>query len=217
MMKMRTRNPAASTDIGSVIQSETARHMYIAAQVAKTRRTTSRAVRGCTPISAPENPWFQKVSGPLAALPDPPPAEMNPPANRVAHRHRPAAAGTEIALLDGRRGEFTRSKIAVGDLVVGVVRDAAADCALRADDLLAFACDQHVRLPCCRRFTARSIKPSAAERPGCSPRRPTELGSAGGGRRRNAGSEPAAAVPGAERRRWQAAGGLATGRLGRSR
>src|SRR5215471_6938268 len=153
MMKMRTRNPAASTDIGSVIQSETARHMYIAAQVAKTRRTTSRAVRGCTPISAPENPWFQKVSGPLAALPDPPPAEMNPPANRVAHRHRPAAAGTEIALLDGRRKEFARSKITVGDLVVGVARDAAADCALRADDLLAFACDQHVRVPCCRRFS----------------------------------------------------------------
>ena len=33
MMKMRMRNPAASTDIGSVIQSETA--MYIAVQVAK--------------------------------------------------------------------------------------------------------------------------------------------------------------------------------------
>jgi cytochrome c len=35
MMKMRTRNPAASTDIGSVIQSETARHRYIAVQAAK--------------------------------------------------------------------------------------------------------------------------------------------------------------------------------------
>jgi hypothetical protein len=35
MMKMRTRNPAASADIGSVIQSPTARHRYIAMQVAK--------------------------------------------------------------------------------------------------------------------------------------------------------------------------------------
>src|SRR5215831_12028243 len=33
-MKMRTRNPAASTDIGSVIQSETGRHRYIAVQEA---------------------------------------------------------------------------------------------------------------------------------------------------------------------------------------
>src|SRR5215472_1095708 len=31
-MKMRTRNPAASTDIGSVIQNETARDRYIAVQ-----------------------------------------------------------------------------------------------------------------------------------------------------------------------------------------
>jgi len=38
VMKMRTRNPAASADIGSVIQSETARHRYIAAQVAKNPR-----------------------------------------------------------------------------------------------------------------------------------------------------------------------------------
>jgi hypothetical protein len=34
-MKMRTRNPAASADIGSMIQSETARQRYIAAQVVK--------------------------------------------------------------------------------------------------------------------------------------------------------------------------------------
>ena len=34
-MKMRTRNPAASADIGSVIHSDTARHRYIAVQVAK--------------------------------------------------------------------------------------------------------------------------------------------------------------------------------------
>jgi hypothetical protein len=35
-------------------------------------------------------------------------------------------------------------KIAVDDLVVGVARYATADCALWADDFLAFACDQHV-------------------------------------------------------------------------
>jgi hypothetical protein len=34
-------------------------------------------------------------------------------------------------------------KIAVDDLVVGVARYATADCALWADDFLAFACDQH--------------------------------------------------------------------------
>jgi hypothetical protein len=34
-MKIRTRNPAASADIGNVIQIETARHRYIAVQVAK--------------------------------------------------------------------------------------------------------------------------------------------------------------------------------------
>jgi hypothetical protein len=34
-MKMRTRNPAESADIGSVIQSERARHRYITAQVTK--------------------------------------------------------------------------------------------------------------------------------------------------------------------------------------
>jgi hypothetical protein len=34
-MKIRTRNPAASADIGNVIQSDTARHKYIAVQVAK--------------------------------------------------------------------------------------------------------------------------------------------------------------------------------------
>src|SRR3954465_5575942 len=35
MMKMRTRKPAAMIDSGSAIQAETAKHAYIAAQVAK--------------------------------------------------------------------------------------------------------------------------------------------------------------------------------------
>src|SRR6516165_7058575 len=107
---------------------------------------TSRAVRGCAPISAPGTPWFRKESGPFAASPHPPPAEMNPPADRLTHRHRSTAAGAEITLVGGRRGEFTRSKIAVNDLVVGIARHATPDCALRADDLLAFARYQHVRV-----------------------------------------------------------------------
>src|SRR6516162_7106464 len=151
---------------------------------------TSRAVRGCAPISAPGTPWFQKASGPFAALPDPPPAEMNPPANRLTHRHRSAAAGAEITLVGRRRGEFARSKITVNDLVVGVARHATADRTLRTDDLLASrAISMSGFLPA--GVLARTIKPSAAERPRCSPRRPTELGLVGGGRRRKAGSEPA--------------------------
>src|SRR2546430_14717980 len=35
----------------------------------------------------------------LRQLPHPPPAEMNPPAKRFTHRHRPAAAGTDITLI----------------------------------------------------------------------------------------------------------------------
>jgi hypothetical protein len=49
-----------------------------------------------------------------------------------------------MMLVGGRRGDFVRSKIAVSDLVFGIARDATAGCALRADDLLAFVCDQHV-------------------------------------------------------------------------
>ena len=151
-----------------------------------------RAVRGSTPILAPEKPLFQKVYGPFAALPHPPPAEMYPPANRLAHRHRPAAAGTDITLVGGRRGEFTRSKIAVNDLVVGVARDATADCAFRANDLLAFARDQHVTGSLLHAFSGHHQNRVAAERPRCSPRRPTQLGLVGDGRRRNAGGEPVA-------------------------
>jgi len=161
-MKMRTRNPAASADIGSVIESETATHRYIAVQVAKMLRgERRRELSEAASISVPEKPWFEKLSGPFAALPDPTPAEMNPPASRLTHRDRPAAAGTDITLVGGRRGEFTHSKITVNDLVVGVARDAAADCALRTDDLLAFARDQHERIPW-RMCSARTIKPSGS-------------------------------------------------------
>src|SRR5215470_19502841 len=97
----------------------------------------SRAVRGCVLISAPENPWFQRASGPFAASSHPPPAKMNPPADRFTHRHMSTAAGAEITLVAGRRGEFARSKITVNDLVVGVARHATPDGALREDDVLA--------------------------------------------------------------------------------
>src|SRR5215468_918426 len=115
---------------------------------------TSRAVRGCAPKSAPGTPWFQRVSGPFAASSHPPPAKMNPPADRFTHRHRSTAAGAEITLVAGRRGEFARSKITVNDLVVGVARHATPDGALRADDLLAFARDQHVTGSLLHAFTA---------------------------------------------------------------
>src|SRR5262245_12471243 len=114
----------------------------------------SRAVRGCALISASENPWFQRASGPFAASSHPPPAKMNPPADRLTHSHRSTAAGAEITLVDGRRGGFARSKITVNDLVVGVARHATPDCALRADDLFAFARDQHVTGSLLHAFTA---------------------------------------------------------------
>src|SRR6516225_5317916 len=156
-MKMRTRNPAASTDIGSVIQSETARQRYIAVQVAT---NPPNDVAGCPRLRANIGPWNLLVPESIWSTPHPPPAEMNPPANRLAHRHRSAAAGAEITLVVGRRGEFARSKITVNYLVIGVVRHATADCTLRTDDLLAFARNQHVTGPCCMRLP-RTIKPSA--------------------------------------------------------
>ena len=68
---------------------------------------------------------------------------MHSPTNRFAHRHRPAAAGTDITLVGVRIGRFTCSKIAINDLIVGVARQAATDCAFGTDDLFTFACDQH--------------------------------------------------------------------------
>ena len=85
---------------------------------------------------------------------------MNSPAKRLAHRHRPAAAGTDITLVGVRRGRFTRSTIAINDLIVGVARQAAADRAFGADDLLACACDQHAGVPYCAR-SAGTVKPNS--------------------------------------------------------
>src|SRR6516165_2549548 len=119
-MKMRTRNPAANTDIGSVIQNETARDRYISVQVIT---NPPNDVASCPRLRAnigSWNPLVQKASGPFAASRHPAPAEMNPPADRLTHRHRSAAAGAEITLVGGRRAEFARHKIAVNDLVDGV-------------------------------------------------------------------------------------------------
>jgi hypothetical protein len=80
---------------------------------------------------------------------------MNPPATRLAHRHGSAAAGAEITLVGGRRGEFARNKITVNYPVIGVARHATADCTLRTDDLLAFARDQHVTGSLLHTFTAQ--------------------------------------------------------------
>src|SRR5689334_14014846 len=111
------------------------------------------------PKSALEKPWSQKASGLVAALSHPPPTEMHSPANRLAHRHRPAAAGTEITLVGVRKGGFTCSKIAINDLIVGDPRQAAADSAFGADDLFTFACDQHPGVPWCTR-SACTVNPS---------------------------------------------------------
>jgi len=68
---------------------------------------------------------------------------------RFAQEHFPglpqvACFDTTFHTLVGvRRGRFTRSKIAINDLIVGVARQAAADRAFGADDLFAFASDQH--------------------------------------------------------------------------
>src|SRR5207248_6275933 len=50
--------------------------------------------------AAPETPVYVAIRcrASFAALPDPPAAEMHPPAKRLAHRHGPIAAGADITL-----------------------------------------------------------------------------------------------------------------------
>ena len=160
IMNMRTRNPAASIDIGNVIHSDTARHRYIAVQVAKNPPNEVGIYPRLDANIGAEKPWSQKASGLVAASSHPPPAEVNSPAKRLAHRHRPAAAGTDITLVSVRRGRFTRSKIAINDMIVGIPSQAAEDRAFGADDLFACACDQHAGVPCCTR-SAGSVNPSS--------------------------------------------------------
>jgi len=103
-----------------MIQSETAGHRYIAVQVTK---NPPKDVASCpklrTKIGA-RNALVAEIIWSNCGVTGPTPGGMNPPAMWLAHRHRPAAADAEIALVGGRGGEFTRSKLAVNDLVVGV-------------------------------------------------------------------------------------------------
>src|SRR6516162_2335068 len=95
-MKMRTRNPAASTDIGSVIQSETARHRYIAVQVAKNPPNDVAswprllANVGARNVLVAENIW--SICGTTAPTrgedePSNEAARALPPAGRSKHRY----------------------------------------------------------------------------------------------------------------------------------
>ena len=99
---MRTRNPAPSTDIGSVIESETARHRYIAVQVAT---NPPNDVASCPRLRANIGAWKPLVPESIwsiCKITAPNPAEINPPANRLA-RHRLAAAGTEITAVGAQQ------------------------------------------------------------------------------------------------------------------
>src|SRR3954454_22132027 len=60
MMKIRTRKPAATIDSGSAIQAETAKHAYIAAQVAK---NPPNDVVSCAKLRAKIGGW--RTSGSL--------------------------------------------------------------------------------------------------------------------------------------------------------
>jgi hypothetical protein len=75
---MQTRKPTTSTDIGSVIQSETSGTGTLRCSCRKIRRTMLRVVRGCAPISAPGTPWFQNASGLFGPLSHPPPGKDEP-------------------------------------------------------------------------------------------------------------------------------------------
>jgi hypothetical protein len=162
----------------------------------------SQAVRGCAPISAAETPWFQKASGPFAASRHPAPAEMNPPADRLTHRHRSAAAGAEITLVGGRRAEFARHKIAVNDLVDGVAPPPLGD--PRLSPLNRRFHRPRARSACHGFLLLAFTAHHQIERPRRSLRRPTELDLVGDGRRGSVGSKLAAG--GSLRRRSTPAG-----------
>ena len=96
---MRTRNPAASADIGSAIQSETARHRYITAQVTKNPpNDVASCPRLRANIGASKSPDPGEDLVQSEALPDPPAAKMNSPAKMLSHRYRPLTARTEVTL-----------------------------------------------------------------------------------------------------------------------
>src|SRR5437870_2452655 len=90
---------------------------------------------------------------------------MNSPAEMLSHRHRPLAASTEVTLARTRRAVFEHAKVAIGDLIVCVANDAAADCALRTDEFLALACDHQVRPRSLYASSERRLNRAAGKRP----------------------------------------------------
>ena len=145
-MKIRTRKPAASTDIGSAMRRETARKKYIAAQVAKNPPNEVASCPRLDADSAFEKPWSQKASGLVAALSHPPPAEMHSPADQFADHHRPALASTDNAGAAAlRKRKMASIKIAINDdgHRPHPLSARSTDSAFGTDDLFTFACDQH--------------------------------------------------------------------------
>src|SRR6516165_8311021 len=188
-MKMRIRNPAASTDIGSVIQSETARHRYIAVQVATNPPNDVascprlRANIGPRNLLVPESIWSicgitapnpgedEASSGPVHAPPPVGRSRRKDNAGRRPKRWR-------RPLGDPRRSPWKRRSPRLR------ARSACLDSLLHA-------------------FPA----PHQTERPFRSLLGPTGLGLVEDGRRRNAGKDPVTgriSLPdfGAGRPRW---------------
>src|SRR6516165_1980233 len=121
-MKMRTRNPAPSTDIGSVIESETARHRYIAVQVAT---NPPNDVASCPRLRANIGAWKPLVPESIwsiCKITAPNPGGGRPASEPSRAPSQASRSGHNITAVVGRRGELTRSEIAVNDLVVGVAR-----------------------------------------------------------------------------------------------
>src|SRR5438045_7539899 len=80
----------------------------------------------------------------LAHLPNPPPPQVNSPPLVFTHRDDPPTAAADISVTRRRGIRFGRGKIIVGDPVLGVPNNAAAQRPLGADDLLALPRDHHV-------------------------------------------------------------------------
>src|ERR1051326_2267895 len=96
MMKIRTRNPAASTDSGKIIQGDTVRPRYIAAQVA---RNPPKDVVNCARLrrrigylnfETSENMFFKSlITDPTPVLSDPATFDVHGPRRsaRSSRRH----------------------------------------------------------------------------------------------------------------------------------
>src|SRR6516165_6133358 len=146
-MKMRTRNPAASTDIGSVIQSETARQRYIAVQVAT---NPPNDVASCPRLRAnigAWNPWVPESIWSICGITAPTPGGDEPASGPA---HAPPQVGRSRRRDNaGRRAKRRIRARQNHRQLSGRWRRASCDrrlypSDLRTDDLLAFARNQHV-------------------------------------------------------------------------